>query len=154
MHTKVSIILFFFIQAISAQFSINTQYIYKKREENYLSSILSGSLSNNLVVDSTISSEGDDSASYSSTTGAIVNTYISLLATQTSESQSTSSEDQTTSSMSASHETSTTVASTASSTSSVTTTVNEKSKNSGSLIKNQSNIVLMSLGIWIGFLFA
>lgn len=153
MHTKVSIILFFFIQVISAQFSVNTQYIYKKREENYLSSILSGSYSNNLVLDSTMSSSDGSTASYTSTTGAIVNTYISLLATQTSESQSastsSSSDDQ-----SSSQVLSSTVSSTASSTSSATTTVQETSKNSGNMNKYQSNTVLVSLGIWIGFLFA
>lgn len=152
MHSKYSIIFFLFIQVISAQFSVNTQYIYKKREENYLSSILSGSLSNNLVFDSTILSIDDNTASYTTTTGAIVNSYISLLASQTTESQSASTSS-TSENHSSSQELSSTVSSTASSTSSVTTSVKEMSKNSGNIKNHQSNTLLVSLGIWIGFLF-
>lgn len=173
MAKQFALILVLFVQIISAQYSINTRYIYKKRDQDYLSSILSGSLSDNLVVDTDMSSGATNTGDLSSTTGAIVNTYVSLLAStstatsksyyttgnESSYSQSTSATASSTmdpssyGSMMSSTSASVSESSSASSTSSQTTTVQTKSKNIA--VNNvQGTGALVSVGIWVALLFA
>lgn len=173
MSKQFALILVLFIQTISAQYSINTRYIYKKRDQDYLSSILSGTLSDNLVVDTDMSSGPTNTGDVSSTTGAIVNTYVSLLAStsaapsknyyttgnEASYSQSTSAtssssiEPSNYGSMMSSTSASASGSSTASITTSQTTTVQTNSKNIA--VNNvQSTGALVSVGIWVALLFA